>query len=103
MSSQNNTPTGSGYSGRNNRALARNRGLFSEKTMEEQWATSFKEKQQRLLENEAEWNRRLERSKAKELAYLIDGLCPTSREQSTAMTHLETAVMWANAAIARNE
>ncbi len=43
------------------------------------------------------------RDKAKELAYLIDELTPVSREQSVAITHLETAVMWANAAIARNE
>ncbi|MFJ7982364.1 hypothetical protein ACIQ1D_19060 [Lysinibacillus xylanilyticus] len=42
------------------------------------------------------------REKAKELAYLIDGLCPNSREKSVAMTNLETAVMWANASIARN-
>lgn len=43
------------------------------------------------------------REKAKELAYLIDGNCPPSREKSIAMTELETAVMWANASIARNE
>lgn len=43
------------------------------------------------------------RNKAKELAELIDRECPASREQSVAFTHLETAVMWANAAIARNE
>ncbi|SDR82413.1 hypothetical protein SAMN05444162_0128 [Paenibacillaceae bacterium GAS479] len=43
------------------------------------------------------------RSNAKELAYLIDGLCPNSREKALAMTNLEQAVMWANAAIARNE
>ncbi|MFB0840963.1 Acb2/Tad1 domain-containing protein [Paenibacillus oleatilyticus] len=43
------------------------------------------------------------REKAKELAYLIEELCPASRERSVAMTELETAVMWANAAIARNE
>ncbi|WPK12245.1 hypothetical protein R6U77_00740 [Lysinibacillus louembei] len=43
------------------------------------------------------------REKAKELAYLIDETCPNSREKSVAMTNLETAVMWANAAIARNE
>ena len=43
------------------------------------------------------------RSKAKELAYLFDSLCPKSRERSIAMTDLESAVMWANAAIARNE
>lgn len=42
------------------------------------------------------------RNKAKELAYLIDAECPDSREKSIAMTELETAVMWANAAIARN-
>jgi hypothetical protein len=42
------------------------------------------------------------REKAKELAYLIDELCPKSREQSVALTQLETAVFWANAAIARN-
>lgn len=39
---------------------------------------------------------------AKQLAFLIDDLCKDSRERSTAHTHLETAVMWANAAIARN-
>jgi len=43
------------------------------------------------------------RDKAKELAYLIEELTPTSREQSVAMTNLETAIFWANAAIARNE
>lgn len=43
------------------------------------------------------------REKAKELAYLIEDSCPNSREKSLAMTNLETSVMWANAAIARNE
>jgi hypothetical protein len=43
------------------------------------------------------------RAKAKELAYLIDGLVPVSREQSLALTNLEQAVFWANAGIARNE
>ncbi|EKN67485.1 hypothetical protein P9E76_01530 [Schinkia azotoformans] len=43
------------------------------------------------------------REKAKELAYLIDEVCPNSREKSVAFTNLETAVMWANASIARNE
>lgn len=43
------------------------------------------------------------REKAKELAYLIDEACPNSREKSVAITNLETAVMWANASIARNE
>lgn len=42
------------------------------------------------------------REKAKELAYLIDEVCPDSREKSVATTNLETAVMWANASIARN-
>jgi hypothetical protein len=43
------------------------------------------------------------RAKAKELALLITDLTPSSREQSLAITELETAVFWANAAIARNE
>lgn len=43
------------------------------------------------------------RAKAKELAELIVAITPASREQSVALTHLETAVMWANAGIARNE
>ena len=43
------------------------------------------------------------REKAKELAYLIDELCPNSREKSLAMTNLEQSVMWANASIARNK
>lgn len=42
------------------------------------------------------------RSKAKELAYLINDLCPSSREKSLATTKLEESVMWANASIARN-
>ena len=37
------------------------------------------------------------------LASLINHQCPESREKSLAFTHLEDAVMWANAAIARNE
>lgn len=43
------------------------------------------------------------REKAKELAHMIDELCPNSREKSLAHTNLEQAVMWANASIARNE
>jgi hypothetical protein len=43
------------------------------------------------------------REKAKELALLIVDLTPTSREQSIALTELETATFFANAAIARNE
>lgn len=42
------------------------------------------------------------RDKAKELAYLIDELCPDSREKSLALTKLEESNMWANASIARN-
>jgi hypothetical protein len=37
------------------------------------------------------------------VAEIIDVRCPNSREKSLAITHLEQAVMWANAAIARNE
>lgn len=43
------------------------------------------------------------REKAKELAEYIQQFCPESREKSVAFTQLETSVMWANAAIARNE
>jgi len=43
------------------------------------------------------------RDKARELAELIDGMCPDSRELSVSLTSIEDAVMWANAAIARNE
>jgi hypothetical protein len=42
------------------------------------------------------------RAKAKELAYLIEEMCPDSREKSVSITNLETSVMWANASIARN-
>ena len=37
-----------------------------------------------------------------ELAKLLNESCPESREKSLAVTHLEDAVMWANAAIARH-
>jgi hypothetical protein len=43
------------------------------------------------------------RDRAKELAYLIVRHTPPSREQSLAITHLESAIFYANAAIARNE
>lgn len=43
------------------------------------------------------------RTAAAEFAALLNTLCPPSRELSIAMTELETSVMWANAAIARNE
>lgn len=43
------------------------------------------------------------REKARELALMIATYTPPSREQSVALTNLETAVMFANASIARNE
>ena len=43
------------------------------------------------------------RDTSKFLAMLICQDCPASRERSLAITNLEQAVMWANAAIARNE
>lgn len=42
------------------------------------------------------------RSTGKFFAELINDDCPPSREKSIAITKLEEAVMWANAAIARN-
>jgi hypothetical protein len=43
------------------------------------------------------------RSTARGLAQDILEATPKSREQSLALTHLEEAIFWANAAIARNE
>lgn len=43
------------------------------------------------------------RNGAKDFATLLLTLCPPSRERSVAITELETACFWANAAIARNE
>lgn len=43
------------------------------------------------------------RGEAKGLATRILALTPPSREQSLALTKLEEAIFWANAAIARNE
>ena len=43
------------------------------------------------------------RNEAKNLAIHIMTFTPPSREQSLALTHLEDAIMWANASIARNE
>ena len=43
------------------------------------------------------------RATAKNLAELINGYCPESREKSLAITKLEESIMWANASIARNE
>ncbi len=43
------------------------------------------------------------RDLAKEFALIVVDLTPPSREQSLALSNLETVVMFANAAIARNE
>lgn len=43
------------------------------------------------------------RATGKAFAHQVNDLCPDSREKSLAIEHLEQAVMWANAAIARNE
>lgn len=43
------------------------------------------------------------RKKGRKFAELLTTLCPPSRELSIALTDLETTIMWANAAIARNE
>jgi len=43
------------------------------------------------------------RDKAKELAELVNLVCPESREKSVALTNIQQAVMWANASIAINE
>lgn len=43
------------------------------------------------------------RQKAKELAFVICDLAPSSRERSLALTNLEEAVFWANASIARHD
>lgn len=42
------------------------------------------------------------RSHALLLALHLNDTCPESREKSLAITHLEDAVMWANASIARH-
>lgn len=43
------------------------------------------------------------RAQALLMANTIDASCPESREKALALTNLEQAVMWANAAIARRE
>lgn len=43
------------------------------------------------------------RRKYRELAEGLVNSTPASREQSLALTHLEESLMWANAAIARNQ
>lgn len=42
------------------------------------------------------------RANARWFASRINEVCPESREKSLAVTHLEEAVFWANAAIARS-
>lgn len=42
------------------------------------------------------------RDRARNLSFLIEDLCPESREKSLAITKLEEVVFWANASIARN-
>ena len=43
------------------------------------------------------------RNKARELALLVAGVVPDGRERALAVTHLEAAVMWANAGVARKK
>lgn len=42
------------------------------------------------------------RTEAHRLALLISNVCPQSRETSAALTKVEEAVMWANAAVVRH-
>ncbi len=42
------------------------------------------------------------RGEARALAHEINARCPDSREKSLSLTHLEEAIFWANASIARN-
>jgi hypothetical protein len=43
------------------------------------------------------------RASSRQLAELVEQLCPESREKALAITNIEQASMWANAAIARRE
>jgi hypothetical protein len=42
------------------------------------------------------------RSSCQQLATTLNGLLPEGREKALAVTHLETVMFWANAAIARS-
>lgn len=42
------------------------------------------------------------RSEAKRFATIVNNTCPESREKSLALTKIEEAMFWANAAVARN-
>lgn len=42
------------------------------------------------------------RDRALDLALWLDTVLPDGREKSLAITHLEDAMMWANASVARN-
>lgn len=42
------------------------------------------------------------RSEAKRFATIVNNTCPDSREKTLALTKIEEAMFWANAAIARN-
>lgn len=70
------------------------------KTAEEQIENNFK--YHAATKDQSEKYIKL-REKAKELAYMINELCPNSRERALAMTKLEESSMWANASIAREE
>ena len=45
----------------------------------------------------------LVRRQCRALAAILIDTCPSSRELSLALTHLEEVMFWSNAAIARNE
>ena len=70
------------------------------------------EKTAKQLENNFKYHKPMEgqperytsiRGDAASFAGMLTVFCPPSRELSLALTKLEECVMWANAAIARNE
>ena len=72
----------------------------------------MKQEQNKDIENRFSYHRPNEtqqekyvniRGEAKTFAYMMDNLCPDSREKSLAMTKLQEAVTWANASIACDE